>query len=139
MNYNFKDELIEKNFGLATSPPAPPLTTWWLQSLDYAYNSQGWLTTINGATLGGTNAALVACPTAPTAPNPGSAGSGTGNPDPNDLFYMELKYDGQFTGMTGDTLQKNGNINQMMWRTRGRERQFIPLGAYTSPTTSLTG
>jgi RHS repeat-associated protein len=25
--------------------------------------------------------------------------------------------------MTGDTLQRNGNINQMMWRTRGRERQ----------------
>jgi hypothetical protein len=29
----------------------------------------------------------------------------------------------QFPNMTGDTIQKNGNINQMMWRTRGRERQ----------------
>ena len=25
--------------------------------------------------------------------------------------------------MAGDTLHKNGNISQLMWRTRGRERQ----------------
>jgi RHS repeat-associated protein len=52
-----------------------------------------------------------------TLPTP----STTGNE--NDLFYLELLYDAQFPGMTGDTLQRNGNINQMQWRTRGRERQ----------------
>lgn len=62
--------------------------------------------------------ALAACPTNPTAPNPTSSTT----PDLNDLFYLELKYDNLFSGM-GGTVQKNGNIAQMNWRTRGRERQ----------------
>ncbi|MBK8563183.1 MAG: RHS repeat-associated core domain-containing protein [Saprospiraceae bacterium] len=106
LNYNAKDELVEKNLGVAGTN---------LQSLDYFYNDQGWLTRINQATLAtsGSPVTLASC----TLPAP----STTGNE--NDLFYLELKYEGQFAGMTGDTLQKNGNINQMQWRTRGRERQ----------------
>jgi RHS repeat-associated protein len=106
LNYNAKDELVEKNLGVGATN---------LQSLDYFYNDQGWLTRINQATLATTGlpVTLASC----TLPTP----STTGNE--NDLFYLELLYDGQFPGMTGDTLQRNGNINQMQWRTRGRERQ----------------
>lgn len=114
--YNYKDELIKKNLGKVACASFTGPSDCWLQSLDYAYNPQGWLTTINQASLGGGAVSLPQCPTVPTAPAPTVTGE-------NDLFYLELKYDGQFTGMTGDTLQKNGNINQMMWRTRGRERQ----------------
>ncbi len=118
LNYNTKDELIEKNLGYTSA-------TSTLQSLDYTYNDQGWLTAINQATLvpsgiiGGTTVALTTCPVAaPALPTPGLGTS----PDQNDLFYLELRYDNLFSGMTG-TLQKNGNIAQMQWRTRGRERQ----------------
>ncbi len=107
LNYNFKDELIEKNLGYVSS-------TNTLQSLDYTYNEQGWLRTINNASLGGTNIAFAACPT--TMPNPGTASS---TPDNNDLFYLELFYDFNLFG----TPQKNGNIAKMNWRTRGRQRQ----------------
>ncbi len=69
-------------------------------------------------------------------PNPGSTALVV-YPEDNDLFYLELRYDQLFstssaTGGTisglGGTAQKNGNIAQMAWRTRGRERQVYSLG-----------
>ncbi|MBK7477949.1 MAG: RHS repeat-associated core domain-containing protein [Haliscomenobacter sp.] len=64
-------------------------------------------------------------------PNPGSTPL-VKHPEDNDLFYLELRYDQLFTtssptggtisGLSG-TLQKGGNIAQMAWRVRGRERQ----------------
>ncbi len=117
MAYNYRDQLTEKNLGKTA--------TSHLQSLDFAYNSQGWLTTINTPTLNsGTNQPLVLCTTNPVAPAP-TAGSTL---DGNDLFYMDLKYDAlsDVTGMNS-TAQKNGNISQVFWRTRGRERQAYSL------------
>ncbi len=114
LSYNYKDQLLEKNLGIGSIGT--------LQSLDYTYNAQGWLRTINGPTLGGANTALAACPTSSTAPNPGAAGSATFNPDPNDLFYLELRYDSLFSNMAGSA-QFNGNIAQAQWRSRGRQRQ----------------
>jgi RHS repeat-associated protein len=114
INYDWKNQVTEKNLGKT------PSTTNYLQSLDYAYNDQGWLTTLNAASLGGTNTGLSACP---TMPSPGAANA---TPDLNDLFYLELKYDALQSGLTG-TAVKNGNISQVLWRTRGRERQAYSL------------
>ena len=118
LNYNWKDQLVEKNIGKAPGFANP------LQSLDFAYNDQGWLTRVNQAALGGTSLAMASCPTAPALPNPGAA---SGTPDNNDLFYLELQYDQLYAGLTG-TVQKNGNIAQAVWRVRGRERQSYSLG-----------
>ncbi len=45
LNYNFKDQLIEKNIGYNTT------TSMALQSIDYAYNLRGWLTAINNVNV----------------------------------------------------------------------------------------
>ena len=81
INYDWKNQVTEKNLGKT------PSATNYFQSLDYAYNNQGRLTTINAASLGGTNTGLAACP---AMPSPGAAST---TPDLNDLFYLELKYD----------------------------------------------
>jgi len=118
-NYNFRDEMSEKNLGAAT---ASGINTY-LQSLDYSYNDQGWLTKINQSTLGGTNIAFPTICT-PAMPNPGVY-TPAANPDPNDLFYLELNYDANTTLITGlpTNIQKSGNIAQIAWRVRGRDRQ----------------
>jgi RHS repeat-associated protein len=113
LNYNHKDQLIEKNLGVGTSTK--------LQSIDYWYNAQGWLRAINqpDLTTTGTPVTLASC----TAPAPNATES------ENDLFYLELRYDTLFSGTSGGissmggTAQFNGNIAQMAWRTRGRDRQ----------------
>jgi RHS repeat-associated protein len=116
LKYDFEDQLIEKNLGYTS-------TASTLQSIDYAYNAQGWLKSINQSSLGGTTVALSACV---ATPSPNFTPT---TPDGNDLFYLELRYDSLFsntsggiTGM-GGTIQKNGNISQMAWRVQGRERQ----------------
>ena len=94
-----------------------------LQSLDYTYNAQGWLTRINQSGLTtSTGVGLKVSPTAPVAPNPATVAFSDDGPDGNDLFYLELKYDVLQSGLTG-TVRKDGNIAQVIWRTRGRERQ----------------
>lgn len=116
LNYDWKNQIIEKNLGKTASLS-------YLQSLDYTYNAQGWLQSINQPTLNtGSNVALAGCPTNYTMPNP-AAGA---NPDANDLFCLDLKYDVLQSGLSG-TLQKNGNISQVIWRSRGRERQAYTL------------
>ncbi|MBK7477942.1 MAG: hypothetical protein IPI11_18750 [Haliscomenobacter sp.] len=67
----------------------------------------------------------------PSMPGPGSTPL-VKHPEDNDLFYLELRYDqlfsvssptgGTISGLSG-TLQKGGNIAQVAWRVRGRERQ----------------
>jgi RHS repeat-associated protein len=118
-NYNFRDELTEKNLGAASSNGI----NTYLQSLDYSYNDQGWLTRINQATLGGTNIAFqTVC--AAQMPNPGVYNLAT-NPDGNDLMYLEFNYDLNNTAITGlpSNSQKSGNISQIAWRVRGRDIQ----------------
>ncbi len=116
LNYDWKNQLKERNIGKSATAAD------YLQSLDYDYNDMGWLKTINPG-MGGANIGFPACPTVQGMPNPGAASS---TPDQNDLFYLELKYDQLQTNLTG-TANKNGNISQVIWRTRGRERQAYSL------------
>jgi RHS repeat-associated protein len=113
LNYDWKGQVIERNLGKSSGAAN------YLQSLDYTYNAQGWLQTINTPSLGGANIPLVSCPTVQSAINPGTASS---TPDLNDLFYLDLKYDVLQSGLSS-TAYKNGNISQAVWRIRGRERQ----------------
>lgn len=115
-NYDFQDNLIERNIHYENNSGI----NTFLQSVDYSYNAQGWMYKINNATLGGTNIALpINC--SPTLPNPGTT-TITDPLDNKDLFYQELKFDNLHSGING-TIQKNGNISQVVWRTRGRLRQ----------------
>ncbi len=125
-SYDYRERLIERNLHSGQYG-----STWaWLQSVDYAYNDQNWLTAINTKNATGSNLALSATCT-PAMPTPGSTALVV-YPEDNDLFYLELRYDQLFTTSSstggtisglGGTVQKNGNIAQMAWRTRGRERQ----------------
>jgi RHS repeat-associated protein len=81
------------------------------------------MTSINGPSLGGTAISFPACPTAQGMPNPGAANA---TPDLNDLFSLELKYDALQANIPGTT-NKNGNISQVIWKVRGRERQAYSL------------
>ncbi|MBK8701526.1 MAG: hypothetical protein IPN29_19050 [Saprospiraceae bacterium] len=120
-NYTIKDELLEKNLGAVNVGGVSS----YLQSLDYQYNDQGWITKLNQETLGGTNIALPTTGCTPALPNPG-AYTYQANPDPNDLFYIEFKYDtASFPNITGlpSNLQKAGNIAQIAYRVRGRDKQ----------------
>ena len=109
LKYTPKDQIREKNLG--------KVGTSFLQSVDYYYLDNGFLDRINEINLGGTNIALPGCTA--TLPNPGPASS---TPDDNDLFYLDLNYDQNETGID-HTSQRNGNIAQIIWRIRGRERQ----------------
>ena len=114
--YNARNEMIERNqhFGGVA----------WLQSIDYTYNDQGWLTSMNQASLGGTNIAFPTCTT--SVVNPGTTTTGQAD-DTKDLFYMQLQYDVLHSGLAG-TQRKDGNISQALWRVRGRERQAYSFG-----------
>ncbi|MEL7119637.1 MAG: DUF5675 family protein [Bacteroidota bacterium] len=124
-NYDLRDQLIERNLH---SNFASGLWAWW-QSVDYEYNQLGWLTKINSNSHTGSSQAFpTGC--SPGLPSPGSPAR-VRYPESNDLFYLELRYDqlfssgasnGDITGMSGTT-QKSGNISQLAWRVRGRDRQ----------------
>ncbi|MBK7870723.1 MAG: hypothetical protein IPJ74_08565 [Saprospiraceae bacterium] len=79
LHYTPKDQISEKNLGKVGSS--------FLQSLDYTYLPNGFLSAINSASLGGGTLAMPTC--SDTLPNPTSSGT----LDNNDLFYMALKYD----------------------------------------------
>lgn len=68
-----------------------------VQSVDYRYNIRSWLTSINNSDL---------------------SDDGILNNDSNDLFGMELGYDGSMSGFSGggSTGQYNGNISWMSWK-----------------------
>lgn len=92
-NYNELSQLIDKKVHSLTN------ATSFLQSMDFRYNVQGWLTSINNISLAndmGTN---------PT--------TGT-NDDLDDLWGMELSYN---TPTLGGTPQYNGNISEKKWRS----------------------
>ncbi|MEL7120506.1 MAG: DUF6443 domain-containing protein [Bacteroidota bacterium] len=122
-NYDLRDQLIERNLH---SNFASGLWAWW-QSVDYEYNQLGWLTQINSNNHTGSSQAFpTGC--SPSLPNPGSPAR-VRYPEDNDLFYLELQYDELFSSSNGNissmsgTTQKSGNISQLAWRTRGRDRQ----------------
>ena len=124
--YDFRDRIIDKSLGQHTGTVGGVPTSGFLQSLDYTYNEQNWLTGINSASaFSVSEQAIVACATNPLAVGPLTA-SFAANPDGNDLFKMSLNYDAPqtFTGQpVAPTGQRNGNISQLVWQVRGRERQ----------------
>jgi hypothetical protein len=121
-NYNHRNELVERN--LHANQVAG---VWgWLQSIDYGYNAQGWLTAINNWNPTATVNTPAQC--APAMPNPASPARTFYN-EANDLMYMDIRYD-QLLGISGTscTIQKAGNISQIAWRARGRETQIYSYG-----------
>jgi RHS repeat-associated protein len=118
-NYNFLDELIERNLHANLIGSA-----WgWLQSVDYSYNTQGWLTGINHWQTTPSPVALPAT-CAPTMPNVLNTPTRSTFNEDSDLMYMDIRYDQLFGGVAGST-QKAGNIAQIASRVRGRETQIL--------------
>jgi RHS repeat-associated protein len=115
LRYNFRGEVVKKNIGSYQFNPAK-----FLQSVDYTYNAQGWLTNINGSDLTGANlpatpVGFAACPPTTNAQAMPNLGTPDALPDNNDLFYMSLLYN------------KEGDIAENTWRVRGREKQRYSL------------
>ncbi|WP_044233939.1 DUF6443 domain-containing protein [Haliscomenobacter hydrossis] len=120
-NYNHRDELIEKNLHANEISGV-----WsWLQSIDYSYNAQGWLTGINNWNTSATVNTPALC--TPAMPNPASPSRSTYN-EASDLFMLDLRYDQPEIGISGLTAapaQKAGNISQIVYRVRGREASIV--------------
>jgi RHS repeat-associated protein len=119
--YDYRDRLIDKSLGAVSSGGINS----YLQSIDYAYNDQNWLTSINGANSFSTalaGSAITLCTSTPIFSNPAAAPFAA-DPDGNDLFKMNLNYEATPYAFGTPTAQRNGNISQIVWQTRGRERQ----------------
>jgi RHS repeat-associated protein len=141
MNYNYKDQLIEKNIGMN------PSNTGALQSIDYSYNIRGWLTNINNVALNNGGATSLNILT------PGMLGTGAVqelailpflnralseavvpyraananemppiNDNNSDLFSQNITYENP-AAQTGGTPQYNGNISSTTWQVLGRDKQ----------------
>jgi len=116
-NYDHKNQIIERNLGRhATSG-----IHQYLQSLDYTYNPQGWLTSINTEFTD----------LLPGGGDPCDSGTGsgivvsnnTGQPtDAYDLFYLGINYNTPLSG-TGLPTSNNGNITALKWRHTGQYNQ----------------
>ncbi len=120
-NYNFKDQLIEKNVGRNDNVYAAKA----LQSIDYQYNQRGWLTEINQQPLSSHNQIVITkngVSRIMTDPNPVfniMAGEGS-----VDLFAESIRYDNPNMSISNlGTPQYNGNISQAVWQVTGREQQ----------------
>jgi RHS repeat-associated protein len=137
MNYNFKDQLIEKNIGFTGTSA--------LQSIDYAYNLRGWLTNINNVALNNGSTMSIMTPNMTgsgtiqnlaitpfinralaEAVKPYRAANANELPpigDNNaDLFSQNITYSDPAT-QTGATPQYNGNISSTTWQVLGRDKQ----------------
>jgi RHS repeat-associated protein len=107
--YDYRDRMTKRFLG--------PTTNSWLQSVDYAYNEQNWLLSINGeADFSSLSQVGIGCS---AIPNP-AEGSLVNN---NDLFKFNLYYDSPQGGIGSPVAQRNGNISQLQWQVRGRLRQ----------------
>jgi RHS repeat-associated protein len=98
LKYNEIGQLIEKNIhGIGTAP-----SYTYLQSIDYRYNIQGWLASINNAKLDDL---------------------GGNNDDLTDAFGMEMYYQNPPTNLTIDgstatEAQYSGNISATIWKSK---------------------
>ncbi|MBD1363800.1 hypothetical protein IDJ77_08250 [Mucilaginibacter sp. ZT4R22] len=86
-NYNELGQIHKKNLGYINS-------TTWLQNLDMRYNIRGQLITINNSKL--------------------ASDGGITNSDANDVFGMEMLYDGQDSNL-GNTGYFNGKLSAVKW------------------------
>ena len=150
MNYNYKDQLIEKNIGYNNGNA--------LQSIDYAYNLRGWLTNINSVNVYGNNNPIYTpesigsgeiqnlmisplvkqamldmtaiyrsnTPSKGTRGNTPSGGRGAEmspiNDNNADLFSEKMDYVSPDSRMNVPS-QFNGNISAVTWHVAGRNNQ----------------
>jgi RHS repeat-associated protein len=118
-DYDLRSRLTQRNLGKQGSSN-------WLQSLDYTYNELDWLTAINpqGSTGLGTTQNM----NEPLGiPTPGFNPAST-DPDNNDLFFLELKYHDPYTNLDVPAIsRKSGDVSQVWWRARGRNREGYGL------------
>ena len=135
---NNRDQLIEKNIGKGTSGK-------YLQSIDYSYNTRGWLTAINSVNVGRDNIAVTPGGVTPLMKimTPTSTGEGTiinmavspyvqqallTSPPPviaddnPDLYSQIINYENADSRYSG-TPQYNGNISSTAWQIAGRAAQ----------------
>ncbi len=134
---NNRDQLIEKNIGKGASGK-------FLQSIDYGYNTRGWLTAINSVNVGFDNAAVPIEGLTPLLKilTPTSTGEGTiinmavspflknsilAPPPPMiddkpDLYSQNIYYEDADTRL-GGAPQYNGNISGTAWQVAGRAAQ----------------
>lgn len=114
--YNHRDEVIERNIGRFINYG----THQYLQSLDYTYNAQGWLTKINELFTGTLPSGPDPCTGSGTATRESSESSEVTNTDDEDLFALKLDYD---SPVLGQPINKNGNITGQTWHHKGRYPQ----------------
>lgn len=93
LKYNELGQVIEKNLHSLDNGAT------FLQSVDYRYNIQGWLTHINNSKLGNDQ--------------------GVTNNDSNDLFGMEIVYNQDVYKVNNADTKKfyHGNISAIKWKT----------------------
>ncbi|MFZ1583094.1 MAG: RHS repeat-associated core domain-containing protein, partial [Saprospiraceae bacterium] len=104
-NYDHKNQIAERNLGRFTTTG----TNQYLQSLDYTYNAQGWLTAINA--LSSDNLPNID----PCDQGNQSYSSGTTSSSPdNDIFALGIDYNATMPG-SGVPARQNGNITTLKW------------------------
>ncbi len=111
-NYDHKNQIIERNLGRHATTG----THQYLQSLDYTYNAQGWLTQINQPTPY-YGPEIDPCLFLNKGPAITKTQGAITNTDDTDLFYLKLDYDLAPVG-SGVTANQNGNITTMSWGHR---------------------
>jgi RHS repeat-associated protein len=123
LNYNFKDQLMEKNIGKNGDRNGR-----FLQSIDYLYNVRGWLTSINGFGMTAMNQTIPIVKKEMDATEEmidlySSESSPRNDNDENgDLFSQVLNYETPVSGLHA-AAQYNGNISSTIWQVAGREMQ----------------
>ena len=119
MNYTVKNQVQTKFMGKTG-------TLNYLQKVDYSYNSLGWLTGINQDLADNALDRPLSNCFYPT-----NIATSTTNLDINDLFSLDLKYENPVAAYapTGTTVtpQYSGNISQVVWKVKGREKQAYTL------------
>lgn len=115
-NYNHKNLIIEKNLGRFATTGSHQ----YLQSIDYSYNAQSWLTSVNTLFDG-----ILPCCYDPCE------GIGTQfelnednltDTDQADLFGMRINYNTALPN-SGIPASQNGNISSVEWRFAGQYNQ----------------
>ena len=129
MAYDYKDQLIEKNIAKGGSGK-------FLQSIDYSYNTRGWLTAINSFNFRNSNSAIPILTPQSTAKGaimdlaivPFIKSAVLSPPviadDNPDLYSQNMYYNDQYIdGGFPVTPQYNGNISATIWKVNGRNPQ----------------
>ncbi len=114
--YNEIGELIDKRLHEES-------TNQYLQSVDFRYGIRGWLTRINGDSLGVTEQQATGIIDATSA---------------DDLFAQALDYDNTVAGLTTNPAY-NGNINAIRWQRQGQADPSAYVYGYDSANRLTTG